>query len=74
MDLGAHSVQLIVAARNTITIVGSKALNMRNQKVRAIASCFRALQLLVLLLMKIKGYILSFLIPSKSGFCRSGSL
>lgn len=64
----------MVAARNTIIIVGSKALNMRNHKVRAITSGSRALQLLTLLLMKIKGYVLSFLIASKSGFCRSGSL
>lgn len=61
-------------ARNTIIIIGCKALNMKNHKVRAIASCFRALWLLVLLLMKIKGYTLSLLKPSKSWFCRSGSL
>lgn len=68
------AINYIVAARNTIIKIGCKALNMRNCEVRAIASCFRALRLLVLLLMKIKGYILSLLMSTKSGFCRSGSL
>lgn len=70
----AWAVNYIVSARNAIIILGSKALNMRNHKVRAITSYFRVLQLLILLHMKIKGYFLSFLVPSKSGFGRSGSV
>lgn len=52
--------ELIVTARNQIIIVGSKAFNLRNHKVRATVSFF-----FLLLLMKIKCYTLSLLIPSK---------
>lgn len=51
MGLGAHNAllrhvnggyELIVTARNQIIIVGSKAFNLRNHRVRATVSCFIA--------------------------------